>query len=176
MHDRFSSQDSARALPPHTLIDYNQQFYRRWLRRARAVLTDPATDWLLRRYESAIARLLELPRGLIHGEFYPANVLVQGTGPDARICPVDWEMAACAPPLMDLAAFVAGRWSDTERARLVAAYRDHTTTSFADPDFAACRLHVAVQWLAWSRRWVPPAAQRHDWLGEARQVAEELAA
>jgi hypothetical protein len=37
-----------------------------------------------------------------------------------------------------------------------------------------CRLHHAVQWLAWSDQWTPPADQSRDWLSEALRLAERV--
>ncbi len=99
-------------------------------------------------------------------------------------CPIDWEIAAVGPGLLDLAALSVGKWTDAERA----AWRSptgrlprrsprppricRTTSSSAALD--CCRLHLAVQWLGWEPRWEPPAEHRHDWLGEALTLAERL--
>ena len=75
----------------------------------------------LARYGEAIAPLASLPRTFVHGELYPSNVLVVRDDRDPRVCPIDWEMAAIGPGLVDLAALVGG-WDPPERERLVAAY------------------------------------------------------
>src|SRR6476646_2259861 len=80
-----------------------------------------ALAWLGERHEQVVEALLALPRTVIHGEFYASNVLVAGTSGDARVAPVDWELAAAAPGLTDLAALVSG-WSPAEREELVEAY------------------------------------------------------
>jgi hypothetical protein len=166
------------------LIDYDGAFYRRWLERARSFRGAPgqpesrarSLDWLAARYEPAIDELAAMPKTVIHGEFYASNVLVSGGAADPRVSPVDWELAAAAPGLVDLAALVSGGWSDEDREAIVAAYR-----SVADP--ASCsarqldlaRLHLAVQWLGWAEpSWRPPEGQRQDWLGEALALAERL--
>jgi aminoglycoside phosphotransferase (APT) family kinase protein len=38
------------------------------------------------------------------------------------VCPVDWEMAAVGPGLVDLAALSAGGWTAPEREALALAY------------------------------------------------------
>jgi hypothetical protein len=129
-----------------------------------------------------VERLLDLPVTLIHGEFYASNVLVQQTPMALRVCPVDWEMAAVAPGLMDLAALTAGQWAGTERTALALAYHDALAREgLPSPPIADfltaldfCRLHVAVQWLGWSPDWLPPAEHRQDWLGEALRLAQRL--
>jgi len=35
-----------------------------------------------------------------------------------------------------------------------------------------CRLFLAVQWLGWADKWVPPSEHAHDWLAEALELAE----
>jgi hypothetical protein len=67
----------------------------------------------------AVARLATLPPLPIHGEFYPANVLVSG----GRIRPLDFETFGLGAGVMDLAALTAGDWPGDERARIEAAYR-----------------------------------------------------
>ena len=50
------------------------------------------------------------------------DILIVPEDNGLRICPVDWELAARGPGLLDLAALSAGRWSDDERDRLARAY------------------------------------------------------
>ena len=97
--------------------------------------------------------------------------------------PVDWEMAAVGPGLVDLAA-LAGGWDEAERARLLGAYREGLAEGGVelDPepvqaaDLDRCRLHLAIQWIGWSAEWRPPPEHRQDWLGEAEALIEGLAA
>jgi hypothetical protein len=152
-----------RTAEPH-LLRYDGPWYRLWLERAR--VANPEVDVVAAAYERAVALLLELPRSVIHGELYPANVLVAGD----RVCFVDWETAARGPGLVDLAALTTG-WGDDERAVIAAAYGD------VEPDaLDAARLHLAVRWLGWSRDWRPPPEHRRDWLAEALEIVERLGA
>jgi Ser/Thr protein kinase RdoA (MazF antagonist) len=164
------------------LLDYDEAYYRRWLDRAREFAqasgspASPALDELGDRYGTVVEELLSLPRTVIHGEFYASNVLV-AEGPEAtRVAPVDWELAAVAPGLIDLAALVSGDWGEDDRGAIVAAYRSAIgTTDFSTRDLDLARLHLAVQWLGWAPpSWVPPEGQRHDWLAEAMELAERL--
>ena len=52
------------------------------------------------------------------------NILVQETREGCRIRPVDWEMAAVGPGLIDLAALTSGAWTERERTEMAAAYHD----------------------------------------------------
>lgn len=163
------------------LFSYDDSWFRLWLRRALEVQPD-ALDGLTASHERAVALLSRWPRSLVHGEFYPSNVLVQGQGADARVRPVDWEMAGVGPGLLDLAALTSGGWSAEERERLTAAYYEAWPVSLPKPGWDEftealdhCRLLLAVQWIGWSREWTPPAEHAHDWLGEAQSMAERLA-
>jgi phosphotransferase family enzyme len=147
---------------PH-LLRYDGDFYRLWLARAKEIGGELGP--IGGAYERAIERLLALPRTVVHGEFYPSNVLVA----DQRICPVDWEMAAAGPGLLDLAALAGGAWSERERAAIVRAYGDVDEESLD-----CCRLHLAVRWLGWSAGWSPPTEHARDWHGEALELAGRL--
>ena len=105
-----------------------------------------------------------VPQTLIHGELYPSNVLVD----PPRVCPVDWEMAAIGPGVIDLAALCGG-WETVAAARLTAAYGPVDAS-----DLARACLHLALQWLGWSAGWKPPPEHSHDWLGEALALVREL--
>lgn len=63
---------------------------------------------ILRDYERIVAAMANQPPTLVHGAFRPANMLVDSGRKPARICPVDWELAAVGSPLYDLAFFCDG--------------------------------------------------------------------
>src|SRR5207248_283234 len=130
---RFHTRSACETGQPSFLLRYAEPFYRTWPARASEFLKAKSLprsegcdrfDRLLRRYDRVVERLLSLPATLMHGEFYASNVLVQAAGDRLRICPIDWEMAAVGPGLIDLAALVAGNWTDGQRGRLVNAYRE----------------------------------------------------
>jgi aminoglycoside phosphotransferase (APT) family kinase protein len=138
-------------------------------------------------YDRVVERLTALPVTFVHGEFYASNVLVHGLaqeeeGEGLRVCPVDWEMAAVGPGLIDLAALTAGGWTADEREALALAYHaafvPHENWPPAPEAFLValdyCRLHLAVQWLGWSPGWSPPPEHAQDWLDEALGLAEKL--
>jgi thiamine kinase-like enzyme len=166
------------------LIDYDETYYRRWIERAREFAAAPgqpefrstALDWIAERYDRILEGLLELPKTVIHGEFYASNVLVVGEGRTPRICPVDWEMAASGPGLVDLAALISGGWGEGDREAIVSAYSSVSgVVAFSRDRLDLARLHLAIQWLGWAPpSWTPPDGQRHDWLGEALALAEGL--
>lgn len=96
-------------------------------------------------------------------------------GEGVRVAPVDWELAAAGSGLTDLAALVGG-WPRSDREALVAAYATEPgVPPFTTRDLDFARLQLAIQWLGWAPpEWEPPEGQRHDWLAEAVQLAEEL--
>jgi hypothetical protein len=174
------------------LIRYDRRYYWLWLERAlgfvraaRSALPAAVTcrlERLASNYDRVVERLLALPVTLIHGEFYSENVLVHQSGGAWRVCPVDWEMAAVGPGLIDLAALVAGGWSDEQRLALVTSYYRALASENGQPppfdDFLAaadlCALHLSVQWLGWSPEWAPPAEEARSWLEGAFRLGGKL--
>jgi Ser/Thr protein kinase RdoA (MazF antagonist) len=182
MHRRLAEQLDRG--PSAHLLDYDLAYYRRWIDRARSFAGAPgqpparlrSIEWLAPRYEAASEELLALPRTVIHGEFYASNVLVAGDLAEPRVAPVDWELTASAPGVVDLAALVSGGWSEEDRGAIAAAYRTTAGPFSPSPrELDLARFHLAVQWLGWAEpSWSPPPEQRQDWLGEALSLAEEL--
>ena len=127
MHARFADRiDSLRRDSPH-LLDHSADWYRTWRDRARSALSDspdpraPELARTLDDYDHVIEILAALPRTFVHGELYPSNVMVVRDEEPVGVYPVDWEMAAVGPGLIDLAALVGG-WGPGERAELQSAY------------------------------------------------------
>jgi aminoglycoside phosphotransferase (APT) family kinase protein len=141
-----------------------------------------AIDAIARQYDTVVARLTALPRTIIHGEFYASNVIVRRR-PRGQVCPVDWEMTALGPGLVDLAALVAG-WNAVTRRALARAYYAETVGARpggAGPlprefsiDLDCCRLYLAVRMLGWSDTWEPPRDHAFNWLREASSLAGRL--
>lgn len=163
------------------LLRHDSGFFGRWPRRATAFQVGrplperAALASLIRRWPLLVERLLSVPRTIVHGDFHPSNVLVAGP----RVCPVDWELAAIGPGVLDLAALVSG-FDPAERQRLLRAYENaagpgqwwtgHEELAMA---VDAARLYLCVQWLGWAPGWKPPSEHARDWLGEAMTVVEE---
>lgn len=174
------------------LLRYDESFYKIWLTRAEKFMrhkyaAGSADTWrrfgkLANRYDQVVQRLLDLPTTFIHGEFYPSNVVLRETKRGRRICPLDWELAAIAPGLMDLAALTSGDWTEDKRKRMVAAYRDALVPTKGWPPAMTdlmeaverCQLHLAVQLLGWASDWSPPEQHTHNWLRRAFHLAGKL--
>jgi aminoglycoside phosphotransferase (APT) family kinase protein len=166
------------------LVEYDERYYWRWMERAEEFAVARggpqafrnSLAWLGSRYRPVVDSLLALPRTVLHGEFYASNILIAGEESAPRVAPVDWEIAAVGPGLVDLAALVSGDWGEGDREAIVEAYRSTPgVLDFSARQLDLARLHLAVQWLGWAPPgWVPPAGQRHDWLGEALTLAQRL--
>jgi len=174
------------------LLRHDREYYWRWMKRAATFVSEgdltperkasSAVRWLAERFEDVVERLVGLPMTVIHGEFFASNVMIDETAPRLRVCPVDWEMAAVGPGLVDLAALTAGQWSREQKDAMARAYRD------ALPDDSPVkgderqflenleysRLAQAIQLLGWSPFWSPPPEHAQNWLSEAVKSAEIL--
>jgi hypothetical protein len=162
LHDRFAGGPRG----SQSLLRHDAAFYRLWAERAFAHV-GAALGPVIAQHDRVVERLTGLPRSFIHGELYASNVIVQLNG-RVRVAPVDWEMAAVGPGLVDLAALTTG-WGERERCAISAAYGVVDQT-----DLDCCRLQLALQWLGWSPDWKPPAEHARDWLAEALEIAARL--
>jgi hypothetical protein len=175
------------------LLYYDRTLCRQWMLRAEALFHHAQSThspsarreirWLARRYHKVVERIVDLPVTFMHGEFSASNVIVPLAPGAARpVCPVDWEMAAIGPGLLDLAGLTSGTWTDDQIGELADTYFEALAPSPSRPRKAAmlrplldlCNLHLAVQWLGWSLEWAPPPDQAQDWLSVALRLAEKL--
>ena len=175
----------------HCFSRYNAEYYQLWIDRAVAfweaspkhsLAGSKDLMGLSRVYPQIVEQLVALPVTVVHGEFYASNILVQGNGAVDRICPVDWERTALASGALDVAALVAGKWTEPQKYELAMHYHQHLVgegqnTRQREEFLRALylsRLHLAVQWLGWSANWSPPKEHRQDWLAEAIYAARWL--
>src|SRR5205814_9096019 len=88
--------------PVPGLKAYDADYYRGWVRRTARY----AGPWFRRfawlrglcdRFDEAVAVLLAAPPTVVHGEYYPHNILVR----DDAVYAVDWESAAVAAGEID---------------------------------------------------------------------------
>ena len=176
-HRQTSGLTTAAAGAP--LLQLDQRWYRAFLDRALAFADGAprrALQHVKTRFDAVVDCLESMPRSMVHGELYASNVLVVETARDVRVCPVDWEMAAIGPGVVDVAALTTG-WPDDATRRLLAAYSSHgpaiSSTQLFD-GVCAARAHLAVRWLGWSRHWLAPPEHSRDWAAEAVQMVEAL--
>ena len=195
---RFHATAPVRRATRGPLLRHDEEYHRRWLARAvRAAHDETRTSdahlemarekharlrALAPAHVRAIERALAAGSSLIHGEFYASNVLVEQSAATVAVHPVDWEMAAIGPPLLDLAALMSGRWSLDDRGAMATAYLEGARSAGLRArvledvlaEVTACQLLLAVQWLGWAVEWTAPADHRNDWLEEAERCAREL--
>jgi hypothetical protein len=182
LHHRYAGRDVG-AAAPH-LLRFDAAFYAGWMDRALGFAQGERRqqlEWLAARYGSVVERLAAEPVTFAHGEFYASNVLIQRRGGSVRVAPIDWENAALASGLVDLAALTTGGWSENEREAIAHGYLDQLAElgeRRSERDLLETlelfRLHLAIQWLGWDPDWSPPDEHRHDWLGEAVAIAGRL--
>lgn len=177
LHERLGAQMAALAEGHRPRVVVHDRAYQRswWERASELGFWGAAPERLL-------DALADIPSTVIHGDFYASNVLIAHQPGTERVCPVDWEMVAVGPALMDLAALVSGTWDEDERKTIALSYRDALSPRCRWPPkpaafltaLDACRLQVCAQWLGWSDDWDPPAEHAHDWRSEALTLAERV--
>lgn len=133
-----------------TVRAYDAHYYRGWMKRtlARWSAEHPWLAALESAWDDLAARLLPAPT-VIHGEYYPHNILVH----DRKIVPVDWETAAIAAGEIDLVCLTEG-WADADRERCQVEYARARWPEGAPAGFrellAIAEVYVQLRWLGHS--------------------------
>jgi hypothetical protein len=94
------------------LNTYDASFYEAWLKRMESIPNSlrkqyPWLQTLEAKMDVVLDYLVAAPATVVHGEYYPNNVLIR----DGMICVVDWETAGTGAGELDLAALTQGPWS-----------------------------------------------------------------
>lgn len=118
-------------------------------------LIEPALHHYGRRLEWFAA----LPRTVIHGQYFPKNIMLRLRSHDQPLAVIDWETAALGPGMYDLISISSGGWTEDARRVMWRAYFDeyHAETGIAREweDFCEeareTELYHALEWLAWWR-------------------------
>jgi hypothetical protein len=175
---RFHAEEEARSPDPSLafLIHYDADYYAGWARRTaeNAAALDLKLPWLAdlcSRAPAAFLELLESPQTVIHGEYYPKNLLIK----DATIYPVDWESAAIACGQIDLAT-LTDRCDPEVVLRCDLAYHQARWPQGVPSGFTRAlelaRLYVHLRWLGADPS---PKLRRRPWrYEEARALGERL--
>ena len=171
-------QDHVRQGPPPFLFGYDLNYYQGWSERTLALSSshDEQMTWLpafCRRFNEAIGLLTREPLTVVHGEYYPHNVLWHLD----TITPVDWESAAVGAGEIDLASLTE-RWPQHITQKCEQAYVRHRWPSGEPPDFARrldlARLYLQLRWLGTPKGWRVPAEPAWRF-GQIRHIAERQA-
>ena len=163
---------------PAGIRSYDAEFFRGWARRTNEFAGEwhRHAPWLARlcaSFEAMIESLLSSPPTLVHGEFYPHNILFR----DGEIFTVDWESAAIGAGEIDLAALTED-WPDDAERECRREYQNARWPGGA-PDFFAHRLaaaHVYMQlrWLGEHPGWTEREEEAQWRLAELRRWAERF--
>ena len=151
---RFHARMEPRVDAPELafLSRYDERYLAAWAARADGLIGETGRQrfaWWPRLHEhfrECVELLLGAPTTVIHGEFYPSNVLRVG---DA-IHPVDWESAAVGAGEIDLASLIEG-WPEALARECVESYRVIRWPKEAPASFErtldAAQVYLALRWL-----------------------------
>jgi thiamine kinase-like enzyme len=150
---------------------YDLDYYRGWLERTVSHAKRPPA-WLAKltdHAEAVFTPLLDRPLTVIHGEYYPKNILVVGQ----TAFPVDWESTAVGAGEVDL-AMLTENWP-TDIVRNCVDEYCLTRWSSPQPDFertfATARLYSQFRWLGDKPKRFAAENTRLKW---AHEIAQEL--
>jgi len=149
----FHARNEARLVrdPIPFMHFYDVDYYQGWAERAASFVKRPEQDpsWMVVLCDKFRVRIPELaagPHTVIHGEFYPANVLVH----DGGLSPVDWESAAIATGEIDLAC-LTDRWPEQTVRRCEREYAQQRWPAGVSANFdyrlSLARIYVQLRWL-----------------------------
>jgi aminoglycoside phosphotransferase (APT) family kinase protein len=117
--------------------------------------------------ETWIRRLVDAPACVVHGEYYPKNILVR----DGQIFPIDWESASVGAGEIDLASMTE-RWPADDVIRSKQAYCQSRWPNGApahfEQTFLAAQVYWHLRWLSHKPGRMKPAEVDSRW----RELAE----
>jgi aminoglycoside phosphotransferase (APT) family kinase protein len=142
---------------PRFLKRYDADYYVGWARRTRR-LARPLRDrypWLTdvcKKYESVVEEMLVAPPVVVHGEYYPKNILIH----EGTIFPVDWESAAIGFGEIDVVS-LTDNWPRSITQPCEEEYARHRWPAGAPVDYQRrldlARLYVHLRWLGDLPEW-----------------------
>jgi hypothetical protein len=168
-------------LPNHKtafLTRYTPRYFSGWADRTFTFTQSwhESLTWLpelCKAYSARGGMLASSEIALIHGEYYPKNILIDRD----KVCPVDWESAAIAPGEIDLASLTEGNWPEDVVGASIDAYIAARWSHGAPSDFAsnlaAARLYLHLRWLGDNETWTVHLAGS-DRISLIRELGEEL--
>jgi len=137
------------------LTVYGPDMFERWIDRLVGHRDAPDVPWVIdaaHRLSRLLPPLADAPMTLLHGEYFPGNIMLAG----ADVRPVDWETAGFGAGLLDLAALTWG-WHAPYCRELVRAYDEERTgcreVGTPADRLIAARALVVAQSLAETRTW-----------------------
>jgi Phosphotransferase enzyme family len=161
------------------LNPYDAAYYRGWAERTLAFSRPlrrrfPWLTEVCREFDELSHELTATKPTVIHGEFYPSNVLYR----DGTLWPIDWEWAGLGPGEIDLAALTEGRWLRETIEECKREYVAARWGGLASPTFEraldAARVYLHLRWLG-GRPDRPAMARAMERCELLREVSERLA-
>jgi thiamine kinase-like enzyme len=171
------SEERLSRVPMPFLIRYDAEYYLGWARRTslfagRWHQRFPWLRTLCERFEELVVLLLTAPPVLIHGEYYPKNILFS----NGIVHPVDWESAAIAAGEIDLAA-VTENWPAEVARQCELEYQRVRWPEGSPADFerrlCAARLYLSFRWLGDRPDWTTHQRYLHSF-AQLRSAGERL--
>lgn len=175
-HARNGTQFRQDSVP--FLQAYDREYFLGWARRTAqfGAPLEKRYPWLSQLcvgFEEVADLLLRAPRTMIHGEYYPGNILIRG----GSAYPVDWESAAVGAGEIDLASLIEG-WSPEFVRRCVAEYQkarwpDGGVPTDFDRLLDSASLYLILRWTGERQEWTTGGGS--TWLFEQlRSLGERL--
>ena len=174
-----STEGHASTTGQHQIKTYALSYYLGWVERTLQAAASfpkrlPWLEALCAQAEQLFAPLCDGPQCIIHGEYYPHNVLYH----QGRVLPVDWESAVIAAGEIDLASLTEN-WPAATVRRCTAAYIAERWPTGVPDAFArrllAARLYFCFRWLGDYGDWsVYPG--RLDYLRHLRRIGRQMGA
>jgi thiamine kinase-like enzyme len=171
----FHRRNEARTAELASLLPrYDLSYYVSWARRTADLAAPLKLAWLpavCSAYEKIAEELANAVPTIIHGEFYPNNILVCQ---NRQVVPVDWESAAIAMGEIDLASLIAG-WSEDDSLACQRAYQQARWQGSAQDGFARrlqlAKLYMCLRWLSDRSQWGP---HPQELFAELRRLVDQL--
>jgi hypothetical protein len=145
-------QEKASYLSAPFLQTFDTAYYVQWakgtLRNAGAL--SEQYGWLSTlcdRFAEAVSMMVKGPMVVIHGEYYPHNILVF----DQTVYPIDWQSAAIARGELDLASLTEG-WRD--EARIRQCEQEYERSRWPDTTPPEFHTALALARVYWPLRWL----------------------
>ena len=164
-----------RTEPPPYLTRYDADYYQGWAERSAHLAAPldayPWLEGLCERFSEEVSLLQDTPT-LIHGEFYPHNILYQ----HERVLPIDWESAAWGAGEIDLACLTDAWPEETveacEAAYCLTRWPEGVPEAF-ERRLSLAQLYLHFRWLGDRAEWTHHP--EHAWRFEAlHRIAQGL--
>lgn len=152
---------------------YDSDYYSGWARRTMQInrqskLAGRWLDAVCNRVDEVVEILCASNPTVIHGEFYPKNVLYR----DGLVYPVDWESAAIGCGEIDMAT-LTDKWDQDTKQALEIEYENARWPEAPPRDFrntlCASRIYMQLRWLGDRPEWAPYLQGRVDALKNEAQ-------